>query len=139
GESDLEHTALRFLTTLSQEHWTQLDQSLQDHVLVPRGGLQQACLNTNDILRHLAVPLVTQAVETLSCHLPITDVAQVEFANGATEDGDVAARLRNYYQQAVPVISRDAAVGSGRVRSLAGVDFSSAPSTRADINLNGNK
>ncbi len=118
GEVDLEHTALKFLSTLQQEHWTQLDQSLQDHVLGPRGGLQKACLNTNDVLRHLAGPLVTQAVETLSSHLQITDVAQVEFSRGATAEGDLAARIHQYHDKAEPVLGASVGVASGNVRHL---------------------
>jgi eukaryotic-like serine/threonine-protein kinase len=118
GEVSLEQTALRFLSTLTPEQWTQLDQSLQENVLRARGGLQKACLSTQDVMRHLATPLVTQAVETLSSHLPITDVAQVEFSNGATEEGDLTARIHAYHEQAVPLVGHEAGVASGSMRHL---------------------
>jgi hypothetical protein len=138
AERDLEHTARRFLSTLTAEQWTQLDQALQDQVLAKRGGLQKACLGTNDVLRFLAGPLVTQAVETLSMHLPITDVAQVEFSIGDTAEGDVSARIHAYNTQAEPLLHHEAAVGSGRM-SLVGsaADFHAAGATRNDMQLAG--
>ena len=83
GVDQLETAANRFLASLNDEHWAHLDQTLQDHVLAPRKGLFQACMNTNDLIRHLAVPLVNQAVATLGDYLPVTDVAQVELLGRA--------------------------------------------------------
>src|SRR5262249_7395940 len=54
GEVDLEQAAKRFVSTLTSEQWLQLDQSLQDQVLAPRGGLYKACMNASDLIRHLA-------------------------------------------------------------------------------------
>ena len=130
NESNLEHAALRFLGSVSQEQMTQLDQALQDHVLAKRGGLHKACMTTSDVLRHLAAPLVTHAVECLSRHLQITDVAQVEFSRGNTRDGDLAERVQQYHLQAEPVISAAAVVlsGSGRYLGLRSeYDFSALP------------
>jgi hypothetical protein len=97
---NLEDAAAAFLTTLTAEVWAQLDQAFQDHVLGSRGGLQRACLATNDLSRHLAVPLLNQAVSCLSAHLPITDVAQVELSR----EEDRAARIHAYHRQAVPLL-----------------------------------
>ena len=69
GADHLETAANRFLASLNPEHWADLDQTLQDQVLAPRQGLFQACMNTNDLIRHLAVPLVNQAVATLGGYL----------------------------------------------------------------------
>ena len=85
---------------------------MQDQVLAPRKGLFQACMNTNDLIRHLAVPLVNQAVSTLGDYLPITDVAQVELSSAgrSAADADVSVeselieRMRTYQAQAVPLI-----------------------------------
>jgi serine/threonine protein kinase len=138
GQTDLEQTAQRFLSTLTSEQWTQLDQALQDRVLASRGGLQKACLNTNDVVRHLATPLVTQAVECLSAHLPITDVAQVEFAVDETVDGDFVGRIHTYHAQAEPLIRREAEVASGTVLrpSAADLEFVSG-GTRAELQVQG--
>jgi hypothetical protein len=139
-ETNLERAAQRFLATLTQEQMTQLDQSLQDHVLGIRGGLQKACLNTNDVLRHLAGPLVTQAVECLSSHLQITDVAQVEFSRGDTAEGDLAARIHKYHAKAEPLLGHSVGVASGSVRHLnsrSDYDFSS-PSPAPGHEDNGN-
>jgi hypothetical protein len=100
GAKDLEEAAAQFLTTLKADHWTQLDQVIQDQVLSPRGGLQRACLGTADLHRHLTAPMLTQAVACLSDHLPVTDVAQVEFSLGA----EVAGRIRDYHAQALPLL-----------------------------------
>ena len=87
GADKLETAANRFLASLNPEHWADLDQMLQDQVLAPRSGLFQACMNTNDLIRHLAVPLVNQAVTTLGGYLPVTDVAQVELSSAGEERG----------------------------------------------------
>jgi hypothetical protein len=102
GESDLEQAARRFLTTLNAEHWSQLDQAFGDQVLAVRGGLQRACLDTNDLLRHLVVPLMSQAITALSALLPITDVAQAEFS--ARGESELAGRIVGYYAAAAPLL-----------------------------------
>ena len=88
GVEQLETAANRFLASLNPEHWLHLDQSLQDHVLADRKGLFPACMSTNDLIRHLAVPLVNQAVATLGDYLPVTDVAQVELASAGESAAD---------------------------------------------------
>jgi hypothetical protein len=100
GANDLDKAAAQFLTMLTAEDWTQLDQAIQDNVLSPRGGLQRACLNTADLNRHLSSPMLTQAVACLSDHLPATDVAQVEFSL----DTEVSERIQNYRAEALPLI-----------------------------------
>ncbi len=75
-----------------------------------RDGLQKVLLSTTDLMRHLMAPLVSQAVDCLGNHLPITDVAQVEFsleeeaANRNQAGPDLNTRIQNYYDQAVPVL-----------------------------------
>jgi serine/threonine protein kinase len=120
GEADLEQAAQHFLGTLTAEQWLHLDQAFQDQVLAARGGLHKACLGTNDLVRHLLVPLLNQAVGTLSDHLPVTDVAQVEFSLPHTGAGDLAARIRTYHANAAPLLSRAEAVSpsSGKSRPL---------------------
>jgi serine/threonine protein kinase len=103
GAADLEQAAQRFLETLTAEQWTQLDQSIQDQVLAARDGLQKALLNTTDLVRHLLTPLLSQAVSCLSSHLPITDVAQVEFAV-ENAGSDLAQRMNKYYSLAAPAL-----------------------------------
>ncbi len=122
GVEQLETAATRFLASLNNEHWAHLDQQLQDHVLASRKGLFQACMNTNDLIRHFAVPLVNQAVSTLGDYLPITDVAQVELSSAgeSAADADVSveseliSRMRTYRQLAVPLI------GAAATKRLAG-------------------
>ena len=57
-EEDLERAALRFLQSLKPDHWIQLDKELNERVLMPRGGLQAACVNSGDLIRQLAMPLL---------------------------------------------------------------------------------
>ncbi|MFO0881506.1 MAG: tubulin-like doman-containing protein [Gemmataceae bacterium] len=126
GETDLERAARRFLATLTQEHWTQIDQSIGDEVLSPRGGLLRLCLEAGDIVRHFAAPMLNQSISCLSEHLPITDVAQVEYSS----ELQVPQRIREYYAQAAPVIARTgkpetpppslAGMGSGVRRAAVG-------------------
>ncbi len=103
GVADLEQAAQRFLETLTAEQWTQLDQAVGDQVLAARDGLQKALLSTTDLIRHLLTPLVGQAANCLSSHLPITDVAQVELAIEDT-DTDLVRRIHKYYSFAAPAL-----------------------------------
>jgi hypothetical protein len=104
GESDLERAAQKLLKTLTTEHWSQLDQSLQERVLAELGGLHKVCMTNSDLSRHFGNHLVAVAADCLGSHLPITDVAQVEFS-GVEEGRSAAAdRIRTYYERAVPVI-----------------------------------
>jgi hypothetical protein len=104
GERDMNAAARRFVETLTTEQWCQLDQSFQDQVLAVRGGLHKACLGTGDLIRHLLRPLLDQAVTVLGTHLPITDVAEVEFT--ASTDEATAGRIRVYYSRATPLVGR---------------------------------
>jgi hypothetical protein len=126
GVEELQTAANRFLASLNAEHWAHLDQSLEDHVLAVRKGLFQACMNTTDLISHLAVPLINQAVATLSDYLPVTDVAQVELSSagdeaadaGATENTELIARMRTYQSLAAPLLGaaakrQEALVGPG--------------------------
>jgi serine/threonine protein kinase len=102
-DGDLEHAAMRFLRSLKLEHWVQLDQSLQENVLAPLGGLCRACLCSVDVVRTLLAPLMDQAAMSLGNHLPITDVAQVESdptirGNGATSP------IQDYYDRSAPLV-----------------------------------
>jgi hypothetical protein len=127
GADDLERAALRFLKLLTAEQWSGLDQAMQDQVLAARGGLYKACVTAADLRRHLVCPLLDQAVVALANHLPITDVAQVEFSMGATAEGDVRARMKAYHASAAPLVGAAAAVPSGVV-GVGGGDEPETPS-----------
>lgn len=120
GEEDLERAAIRFLQKLTPEQWVQMDRDLNERVLLPRGGLQGACVNTGDLARMLAVPLMEEISHILGEHLPIMDVAQIlgaEFglnldvagsplasASGSPPAG-LAERVRSYLQKATPLVA----------------------------------
>ncbi len=131
GATDLEIAASKFVYTLSAETWTQLDQALQDAVLAPRGGLFRAATNTTDLIRHLVNPLVGQAVATLSNHLPITDVAQVELMMDLTAEGDLAARIELYHANATPLL-HSAGVPSGQIRHVGDAPETNGRSTHGE-------
>lgn len=82
GETDLEMAGKRFLSTLTTEHWANLDQVLQDQVLAPLGGLQRALVSGTDLMRCLGEPLLNQAATLLGELLPITDVAEAMLDRG---------------------------------------------------------
>jgi hypothetical protein len=123
GEQDLERAGVRFLQSLTAEHWVQFDKDLHERVLVPRGGLHGACMSGGDLVRTLAVPLLDEAVSLLGQHLPIMDVAQIlgaEFGLLA-EDGregtgfaaaELEARSRSYLARTAPLLARQD--GSGQ-------------------------
>jgi hypothetical protein len=121
GMSDLEQAAREFLNNLAADHWVQLDQALQDHVLSQWGGLLKACLNSNDLARYLTPALQSQAVSVLDKLLPITDVAEVEVGLAHSDAGDMVARVQSYHEQAAPLVGISAAApvlvmaSSGRV------------------------
>ncbi len=103
-EADLERAAIRFLNTLEAEQWTQLDQRLQDSVLALLGGLQAACAGTSELGRNLAQPLLDQAAAYLGELLPVTDVAQVEFAAAERQGIATAAQAKAYFARATPLM-----------------------------------
>lgn len=107
GAADLEKAASKFLTTLNSDHWTQLDQFLQDRVLVHRGGLHEACMKSVDMAKFLALPLVTQAATQLGEHLPITDVAQIELATTQARQTDMGRQIKIYYSTATPLVQSE--------------------------------
>jgi hypothetical protein len=127
GVANLEAAARRFLDTLTAEHWTQLDQVFQDQVLSQRDGLQKALLSTTDLVRHLMTPLITQAVNCLGNHLPITDVAQVEFsaeeqtATQKATESDLGARIQKYYALAAPALRPERSKRRSGFHRLVGV------------------
>jgi len=105
GEEDLERAAFNFLNGLNPEQWSQLDQSFQDRVLNDLGGLHRICQTTRDLPKHLAVPLMSAAANFLSELLPVTDVAQVEYAIASTQNGEAISHLRAYFDRAAPLVS----------------------------------
>lgn len=142
GEEELPQAASRFLATITAEQWNQLDLALQDQVLAFRGGLYRACMGTTDLIRHLGNPLQVQAASFLSDLLPITDVAQVEFAMEEVIDGNVQTRLLAYHDNAEPLIAHGSRKeqGSG-VRAAVGVGgreepvHVTRPTSSADLEL----
>src|SRR5262249_23994839 len=112
NERDLERAALRFLQGLRPEQWLELDKELHERVLVPRGGLQGACVNSGDLTRMLTVPLLEEAATILGQHLPIMDVAQIlsaEFgiatdANAAAAPDELKEQTKQYLERATPLI-----------------------------------
>ncbi len=104
GETDLDRAAGRFLASLGVAEWGALDQALQDGVLGPLGGLHRACTSSADLMRGVAAPLLEQAAASLGSHLPVTDVAQVEFALAQATGGDLGGQAVGYYRSAAPLV-----------------------------------
>ena len=94
NEQDLERAALRLLQRLTPTCRTQLDRDLHEHVLLPRGGLHGRCMNSGNISRSLAEPLVDDAIGLLGQHLPIMDVAQILGLEFGLIDPDGTPRTR---------------------------------------------
>jgi hypothetical protein len=117
GEQDLERAAIRFLQSLTAEHWQQLDKDLHERVLAPRGGLHGACMSAGDLIRSLAIPLLDEAVSLLGQHLPIMDVAQILTAEfGISEEGregngtvspELEVQGRSYLARTMPLLARE--------------------------------
>lgn len=109
GEVDLERAGTRFLATLSQEQWTNLDQALQDRVLAALGGLHQACISSSEMFRTVARTLIDQCANCLGELLPITDVAQVE-CSAFMQGLDLTGQVQTYFANAAPLVqSKDGA------------------------------
>jgi serine/threonine protein kinase len=105
GEEDLERAAAQFLQSITKDQWTQLDQALQDQVLAPLGGLHNACVTCSDLTRHLAAPLVDRAAACLGEHLPIMDVAQVQFTLAESRQENMGAQAKDCLERAVPLVA----------------------------------
>ncbi len=118
GEHDLERSANRFLKTLTADQWACLDQELQDGVLGPRGGLNQAAFATGDLHHQLIGPLLDRAAAGLSQYLPVTDVAQVEMAQALGDPEELARTMKAALEAAAPLACQETKVR--RQRQLAG-------------------
>jgi serine/threonine protein kinase len=104
GVADLDRAADQFVKTLQAAHQAQLDQTLQDQVLGPLGGLYATCSGTADPVKQLSMPLLDNAASFLDKHLPITDVAQVELDLARSSNQEVKAQVLEYHARAVPMI-----------------------------------
>jgi serine/threonine protein kinase len=117
GEEDLEKAAIRFLQTLTAEHWVNLDRELHERILMPRGGLHGACVNSGDLTRQLALPLISETITLLGTHLPIIDVAQIlcselgvaleTSGNGRqASDDELIEQAKVYLERSAPLLAR---------------------------------
>ncbi len=109
NEDDLERSALRFLQGLKPEQWVQLDKDLSERILTPRGGLHAACINSGDLIRQLAMPLLQETGSILGQHLPIMDVAQILGAEltpdqGNGKNGELHAQTKEYLERAASLV-----------------------------------
>lgn len=105
GETDLERAAERFVEHLSKEQWRNLDQTLQERVLTPLGGLHHVCTGSGDLVRGLISPLIEQAAESLGELLPVTDVAEVELSAAEAEQRTATERTLAHFANAVPMVA----------------------------------
>ncbi len=112
GDRDLGTAAMRFASTLTTEQRSQLDQALQDGILGPQRGLQNACAGSADLTRLLALPLVEATAGFTSALLPITDVAEVEFNRVEAFPEKLVSEIEKYLARAEPLLQ--ATVSTGR-------------------------
>jgi eukaryotic-like serine/threonine-protein kinase len=112
GDRDLGTAAMRFAATLTTEQRSQLDQALQDGILGPQRGLQNACAGSGDLTRLLALPLVEATANFTSGLLPITDVAEVEFNRVEAFPEKLVAEIEKYLARAEPLLQ--ATISTGR-------------------------
>lgn len=119
GEKELERASIKLLHRLAPGDWVQLDKDLQQRVLEPMGGLHRACVNSGDLTRTLAVPLIDETVSLLGSYLPIMDVAQIlgsefgftfdDHGGGAQyipEADELAKQMREYLDRAAPLLGQ---------------------------------
>ena len=108
GETDLERCAQRMLGNIHPDQWRQIELDLSERVLNPRGGLHNACINTADLTKHLALPMLNEAAALLSEHLPTMDVAEIlgaEWSAQGSEDPHATqAWMREYLDRATPAL-----------------------------------
>ena len=77
NEEDLERSAVKLLHRLSLSDWVEMDKEVHKRVFDPRGGLHQALMNSGDLTRSIAMPLMDETIKLLGEHLPIMDVAHI--------------------------------------------------------------
>ncbi len=122
GEEELERAAIKLLHGLKQADWHQLDKDVHQRVLQPLGGLHRACLNSGDLSRALAAPLIDEMISLLGHHLPVMDVAEIlanEFGckfdemsgcHGAPDLDELGALTRAYLDRAALLVASNDAV-----------------------------
>ncbi|MCS7021636.1 MAG: protein kinase [Gemmataceae bacterium] len=97
-EQAVQHLAARWTT----EQLLHLEQTLDQLVLAPRGGLLAVCRLHADLDRLLVTPLIDQTVAYLAEQLPNHDVAAVERRQAATCHPSRIQQLREYVRLAAP-------------------------------------
>jgi hypothetical protein len=73
-------------------------------------------------------------VASLSNHLPVTDVAQVELSVGVREEGDLAARIQAYHARSATLLRASADAAPKRQPAAVGAarSFGEAPAALED-------
>jgi hypothetical protein len=104
GERDIEEAAHVFAESINANQLVELDLTLQEGVLGPRGGLSAACAAGGDINQYLSLPLLDQAVAYLGTQLPLTDVAEVGLASAEPNGEDLSARIEECLNRAAPLV-----------------------------------
>lgn len=110
GQTDLEQAATKFLATVPETAWSELDLYLQEKVMKQMGGLFSLCMNNSDLARALNGPLLQGTAAYLDKHLEVTDVCQAELSTAKTLGVDLAAQTKVFHHMATPSIASKAAV-----------------------------
>lgn len=112
GESDIEWAAARFVSNVSSEQWTQLEEVLQSLVLSPLGGLYSICQKAGDLMGQLAGPLIDQTAAYLNKILDVADVSEGEFVAGGKR-ANIVTLVEKCWERAKPLVPGDARDQSG--------------------------
>lgn len=105
GETELDRASSQFLQSLTAEQWAHLEQSLQDQVLGPLGGVHHICETYSDLARSLAMPVLTHLVGVLGEFLPVTDVAQVEIATAEARQVSLGSQIEKYHARSAQLVA----------------------------------
>jgi serine/threonine protein kinase len=105
GEKNLERAAQRFVGTLGPEEWLLVDQSLQEQLLRPKGGLPRICLGNSNLTRSLGLPLLDRIAQLLDGFLPAMDVAGALGAEDPAAGEDLARQIDAAHAAAEPSIA----------------------------------
>ncbi len=124
GQTDVEQAATRFLATVPNTAWGELDLYLQENVMKQMGGLFSLCMNNSDLARALNGPLLQGTATYLDQHLEVTDVCQAELSTAMTLGVDLAAQTKVFHHMATPSIASKTPVEEES-------DFLLVPSTEA--------
>lgn len=116
GANTLEEAAQHFVSQLTPELLSKLDDAIHALVLAPLGGLKQICQKSGDLAHILAGPMIDQTAAFLGDQLPTANVIEAEISTADHKGQPLSYHIQKFYHRAAPLVG--ARQGRGQITFL---------------------